>query len=248
MAEKTCSVPGCDGVTKTRGWCQAHYMRWLTTGDIQADVPVVRKPKGRICSVDGCNRKHRSSGFCSTHYVRVAKYGDPGPAGIEPRRPGATCSVDGCDLPLAGLGYCDKHYQRVKKHGSTDLPHEFGRRWAGDDITYAGVHSRLRKFRGRASDQVCVSCGTTAQHWAYDHTDPHPKIDERGLPFSPDVNRYQPMCQPCHRRMDADRTRTHGCSVDGCSSPHKARGMCNLHYRRSMTEETRRGDRITGTD
>lgn len=28
-----CSVPGCGKPSKTRGWCQAHYARWLRNGD-----------------------------------------------------------------------------------------------------------------------------------------------------------------------------------------------------------------------
>lgn len=31
-----CSVPGCDRPHKARGWCQAHYRRWQTHGDVLA--------------------------------------------------------------------------------------------------------------------------------------------------------------------------------------------------------------------
>ena len=31
--KKICSVDGCDGIARTRGWCQTHYTRWLKHGD-----------------------------------------------------------------------------------------------------------------------------------------------------------------------------------------------------------------------
>jgi hypothetical protein len=39
-AHSTCSITGCGRPSKTRGWCQAHYMRWWYTGDTQDDVPL----------------------------------------------------------------------------------------------------------------------------------------------------------------------------------------------------------------
>lgn len=239
--ESTCKIDGCDHPVKGKGWCQAHYMRWYTTGDVQADVPVVRKPKGRTCSVGGCDRPHVGRGYCGAHLLRFKKYGDAGSAEIEPRRPGAVCSVDGCPRPHAGLGYCDTHLQRFRKRGTVDLPHDRGRRWTGDDATYAAVHIRLRLERGPAKAQTCVTCGAPAQHWAFDHDTADVMYDPRGLPYTTDLDRYQPMCQPCHRRMDADRTRRRGCTVEGCGGAHKARGMCDVHYRRSLAEEKRSG-------
>lgn len=31
---KECSIEGCSKPMKTRGWCQMHYMRWWTTGEL----------------------------------------------------------------------------------------------------------------------------------------------------------------------------------------------------------------------
>lgn len=41
--DRTCSIDGCDGEYKGRGWCRKHYMRWLRHGD-----PLVVLPKGRF--------------------------------------------------------------------------------------------------------------------------------------------------------------------------------------------------------
>lgn len=43
MAKRMCSVEGCDRPAIARGWCSPHWTRWSKTGDVQADVPIVRK-------------------------------------------------------------------------------------------------------------------------------------------------------------------------------------------------------------
>lgn len=214
--------------------CRTHYMRWYTTGETGSGE--IRGYARRECSVEGCARPHRSGGYCTGHYDRMRWTGDPGPVDFEPRRPGATCSIEDCDRPTAGLGWCDKHYQRYRSTGdpTTPLP-ERGPRWVGDSVSYNGMHQRIGKLRGPARDQKCVSCGEVANHWAYDHTDPAPKV-ESGKPYSLDPQRYRPMCQPCHRRMDAERTRTKGCSEPDCDRPHKSRGLCGRHYQRWLKE------------
>jgi hypothetical protein len=44
MAERTCAVPGCERSIRARGWCERHYSRWRTTGDLRADVPIGGHP------------------------------------------------------------------------------------------------------------------------------------------------------------------------------------------------------------
>lgn len=41
-AVKTCSVEGCDGPVYMRGWCCAHYQRWLKRGHFHLPTPVER--------------------------------------------------------------------------------------------------------------------------------------------------------------------------------------------------------------
>lgn len=65
------------------------------------------------------------------------------------------------------------------------------RKESGQELGYFGCHRRVRTARGRAGDQVCVTCGKQARHWAHIHdTDPA------------DVQNYQPMCQKCHWAYD----------------------------------------------
>lgn len=233
----TCAIDGCDGKAKTRGWCHAHYMRWYTTGSTGSPV-VVRREKGRTCSLNGCERAHQGRGYCDGHLRRFILTGEPGPVEFEPRNPGSVCSIADCDNPHVGKGLCDKHLQRLRKTGSatTPLP-QHPANWTGNAATYNAVHLRLRKARGKARDQVCKNCGAQAEHWSYDYSEANPKRDPDRGPYSLDLSRYRPLCQPCHRRFDAEQTRTKGCSVKGCERPHKARGMCDPHYRKALAAE-----------
>ena len=123
------------------------------------------------------------------------------------------------------------HYQRLRDHGSLDAPTHY--RWTGDEASYGAVHLRLRAERGLPGDFVC-DCGARAQHWAFMRDDRPAMYSDGGRPYSTDLSRYKAMCVTCHRRMDAEATRTRGCSVAGCDGEHKARGMCNRHYRQAL--------------
>ena len=186
---------------------------------------MVRKSPGRACSVAGCSRKHQGRGYCDGHLRRVIATGEPGPAEFEPRKPkGDRCIVDGCDHLRYAKDVCDRHYQRLRKYGTLDLPEREG------SATYNAVHLRIRAQRGPAKDNTCP-CGAAAEHWAYVRGDDQSvRYDERGRPYSIDLSRYVALCRTCHRRMDAEATRTRGCSVDGCEGEHKSRGMCSKHY------------------
>lgn len=37
-----CSVEICERPARTRGWCQAHYMRWWYSGDVAPERPIER--------------------------------------------------------------------------------------------------------------------------------------------------------------------------------------------------------------
>lgn len=90
---------------------------------------------------------------------------------------------------------------------------------------YASVHLKVKKLRGPARLYVCSSCPRQADHWAYDHTDPEPQIEwvpssgQYGayLEWSPDLDRYMPMCGLCHRWFDKLDQMPSECSMDDCT-------------------------------
>lgn len=71
--QRLCSIPGCGKKHKARGWCIAHYDKFLVYGD-----PLVSKKITRPqCNIDGCNRPHYGHGFCVGHLRRSRIYGNP---------------------------------------------------------------------------------------------------------------------------------------------------------------------------
>lgn len=134
------------------------------------------------------------------------------------------CHVEGCENEASrllgrnprskrrpdmteGVGpLCGKHYTRLLRRGGVDvvLPHPSGAdhmQWRGDDVSYFAVHERIKRRLGSARNHPCISCEGPAGHWAYDRTDANELRDSTG-PYSTDLNRYQPMCVSCHKRMD----------------------------------------------
>ena len=70
-----------------------------------------------------------------------------------------------------------------------------------DEVTYAGMHHRLRMARGKAGGHQCSNCSEQAAHWAYDNGDPEERI-ENDLRFSVKPEHYTPLCASCHKRFD----------------------------------------------
>lgn len=168
MSKGTCAVDGCDRQVRCRGWCKAHYDRWLRTGSLGSPEVTARLSTGQPCAAEGCDAGARRGGYCWMHYRRVRAYGDP----LTIRFP-----MTGAKNPA----------------------------WRGDDCGYSQAHRRVSLRRGKASDHPCITCGDRAHEWAYDHTCPrerHEMMDGYDVPYSPDPDRYQPMCTSCHRNQD----------------------------------------------
>ena len=157
------------------------------------------------CAVESCDRDARARGWCKMHWKRWKVHGDPAytrpaPAPIPP------CAVDGCDNPKHGYIYCSKHYQRWKTNGD---PLIVGDHYPGrprlEIPSYAGVHKRLSRERGRATQFACATCGLPAHEWSYNGGAADEVTENyKGtlIAYSVDQSSYSPRCRPCHRRMD----------------------------------------------
>jgi hypothetical protein len=102
---KTCSIDGCDGPARKRGWCEKHYSRFKAHGD---PLKGARSVLPDWCDVEGCAEEPVAKRLCKRHYY-AQRRGAP----LLPRRP-ATCTVDDCQASVHGLGLCKKHYQRQR--------------------------------------------------------------------------------------------------------------------------------------
>jgi hypothetical protein len=133
------------------------------------------------------------------------------------------CSVEGCERAPVARGWCGKHYQRWRNHGDPlkvvpmserkctlkgQPPGPAHWNWKGDSRkwSYRSAHERVAIAKGGKADRFACACGRQADEWAYDHTDPDEKRDEKGRPYSVDPDRYHPMCRSCHRTADGRRS------------------------------------------
>lgn len=208
-----CSVEGCERLKRSSGaeHCEMHYARQRRTGDVG---PAATKYPDELgtCTAPACDNPKRSRGvdYCGLHYERLRRTGTfDAPKPFVP----TPCSVEDCKRKSDELGMCKLHATRVRRHGD---PHVFivpaernmprrerSHAWTGDQATYAAVHQRLRKWQGSARGYPCVDCDQPARQWSYDHADPDGRIDEGlGLPYSTDLDHYDPRCVPCHKKHD----------------------------------------------
>ena len=70
-----CSIEGCSKKQQSRGWCAAHYKRWLLHGDPMHGGAL--KNQGGLCAVDGCDAQSRRWGYCAKHSYLFKTNGDP---------------------------------------------------------------------------------------------------------------------------------------------------------------------------
>jgi hypothetical protein len=113
------------------------------------------------------------------------------------------CSVGGCERSGYAKGFCRMHYRRSRESPGGVGPVEL--LLGGDDITYDAIHLRVRVRRGRAREHPCAHCGDPAVQWAYDHRDPNERFGPKNrslVAYSLDIDRYIPLCVPCHNRFD----------------------------------------------
>lgn len=160
------------------------------------------------CKIDGCEQESRGRGWCSKHWSRWKNNGDP----LKVKKSGvdfnvkSMCSVEGCGRPNHAHLFCNMHLSRYYKHGDPTVVLPItGRPTLGDVPQFDAIHKRLSRARGSASKYPCVDCGKDAQEWSYNQSDPAELYQAFGaaqVPYSLDINNYDPRCISCHRKFD----------------------------------------------
>lgn len=186
MADSTCGIIDdgevCGKPVKARGWCDKHWKRWKTNGD-----PHIAGRRGHAKSPEAEAERRRKIAESG----RGKKYGPPNE---ETRRKlsvaqtGRKASQETRDAMSAG------HLANRDKIAATSLAQ--WEKWRAEHNLaapgYFGLHNRVRKARGPASNYACVDCEKRAQHWATLH----------GTDGTDVMAHYQPMCVPCHFAYD----------------------------------------------
>lgn len=59
----------CSRRSVSRGYCAAHYSRWVKRGDVRADKPLrALAPVGDVCEAADCGEAPIARGMCRAHY------------------------------------------------------------------------------------------------------------------------------------------------------------------------------------
>lgn len=76
---RPCTVLDCPNKSLFRGWCSAHYNRWVRHFDVLAEIPLQKfDNSGPNCSKDGCSRPPYQRGLCRLHYQHHLRTGQVG--------------------------------------------------------------------------------------------------------------------------------------------------------------------------
>lgn len=162
------------------------------------------------CTHPECGKPVRRKELCYGHYMKLWRYGTTNPdhpqrwADYTGQRFGSLvattrapngawhCTCDCGASTTARVG--DLRRGSISTCGA--LLHR-----RQQDAGYSAAHARCETDRGPAKSHQCIDCGQQAQHWSYDHTDPHGRTDS-GYAYSLDPTHYSPRCVSCHKRFD----------------------------------------------
>ena len=90
---QSCTVTGCTGKVKAKGFCVGHYKQHLDGVDVF--LPLRSNNywhAGAPCRVSACNKKSHCKGLCTKHYAKYKLYGEKSVEVLE------QWLVDGCKI------------------------------------------------------------------------------------------------------------------------------------------------------
>lgn len=185
MADGTCPVVEdgnvCGKPVKARGWCDKHWKRWKKHGD-----PLIAGKRGYPGTPEAEAERRRKIGDAQ-------RGKSAGPKSEETRRK-ISEALTGRKLPPEQVekARASMLAQRDKIAATSRAQWERWRAERGLDApSYSGLHRRVRRALGSASEYECVECGGPALHWSQIHGTDGTALEH-----------YRPMCQPCHFAYD----------------------------------------------
>ena len=145
MADRTCSVEGCDRSAKARGFCNPHYQRWYRYGDADFMPQPVAAASTRCCRTCGANlapgRRCEACKWKARKRVPCAMCGKPtGWPASQADRAGASPTCREC-VRAATVNV---------KHGTTNTYRKHGCRC---DECKAAMNAAARLYRARRRDR-----------------------------------------------------------------------------------------------
>ncbi len=118
LADRGCSVNGCERPGYCKGFCGVHYDRMRRLGDPgEVELRKIRKYEmADQCLVLACERIPRANGRCDPHYQTWNRQRRL--HGNTPSTNRAFCSIAGCQRLAYLRGICELHYGRRLKNGT----------------------------------------------------------------------------------------------------------------------------------
>lgn len=77
MADRTCSVDGCEKSHEARGLCKMHYTRLKRYGDVGEATGRRYYNTATVCTLDGCDAPVARLDLCNKHALRLERHGHP---------------------------------------------------------------------------------------------------------------------------------------------------------------------------
>lgn len=123
------------------------------------------------------------------------------------------CSIPDCPGTHEARGWCAFHYERWRKYGDPlreRPPAGSPELWRVNIPRYTTVHSRLRDYRGSASNYQCMNCDEQAAEWSCIGNKNFSDLSGgKPVEYSIDIDDYVAMCHPCNVACGTARGEEH---------------------------------------
>jgi hypothetical protein len=203
----TCKLDWCNGISRAKGYCTAHYQRFKKS--VSLNTPVRKVGDIRECSTLECNKKHFGGGLCKSHYDKKRRE--------ETNSKERLVRKERWDLIVSCLGGKCYFCKEIFDTSVYDLHHldPVNKKHTISQIIRGSLEKVMREVE--KCILFCSNC-----HRIKEHQKSHEEIFSCGAIELFRANEF--------RRIRSD---VNECSVDGCFDNYYAKTLCARHYSRS---------------